>query len=88
MRNAFGDIFQFIYGEDGFDAGMLEMVGTKTGSFTSFINMKRLAARINTKYGYTTPDEPKPEKISWLKKLYSKIRYRKMNKFLKFITGQ
>lgn len=33
-------------------------------------------------------DEPKSEKISWFKKIYSKIRYRKMNKFLKFITGQ
>lgn len=33
-------------------------------------------------------DEPKPEKVSWFKKMYSKIRYRKVNKFVGFITGQ
>jgi hypothetical protein len=33
-------------------------------------------------------NEPKPEKISWWKKIYSKIRYRKMNNFVRFITGQ
>lgn len=34
-------------------------------------------------------NESKPEeKVSWLKDLYSKIRYRKMNKLLRFITGQ
>lgn len=32
--------------------------------------------------------EPKPEKMSWWKRIYSKIRYRKMYKFLDFITGQ
>jgi len=62
-RNAFGVIFQFTYGEDGFDAAMVESVGTKTGKFTSFINVQRLAARVNTKYGYTTPGEPDPEEI-------------------------
>ena len=62
-RNAFGVIFQYVYGEDGFDAGMLEMVGTKTGTFTSFINAKRLAGRINAKYGYITPGDPDPEDI-------------------------
>jgi len=33
-------------------------------------------------------DEPKPEKISWFKNLYLRTRYKKMNKFLRFITGQ
>lgn len=33
-------------------------------------------------------DEPKPQKVSWLKDLYLRIRYKKMNKFLRFITGQ
>jgi len=32
--------------------------------------------------------EPKPEKMSWWKRIYSKIRYRKMYNFLDFITGQ
>jgi len=62
-RNTFGVVFQYTYGEDGFDAGMLEIVNTKTGAFTSFINTKRLAARINARYGYKTPDEPEYEKI-------------------------
>lgn len=62
-RNAFGVIFQYTYGEDGFDASMMESVGTKTGKFASFINTKRLAGRINTKYGYKTPGEPDPEDI-------------------------
>lgn len=62
-RNAFGLIFQEIYGEDGFDAAMLETVSTKTGTFTSFINTKRLAGRINAKYGYSTPGEPEPQTI-------------------------
>ncbi len=33
-------------------------------------------------------NEPKPEKMSWWKIIYSKVRYRKMYKFLNFITGQ
>lgn len=63
-RNAFGVIFQYIYGEDGFDASMLETVNTKTGAFASFINTKRLAGRINARYGYSTPGEPEFEEIS------------------------
>ena len=62
-RNAFGVVFQYVYGEDGFDAAMLETVSTKTGSFTSFINTTRLAARLNTRYGYDTPGEPLPDII-------------------------
>ena len=67
-RNAFGVIFQYSYGEDGFGAGMLERVSTKEGSFTSFINTKRLAARINARYGYSTPGEPKVETVNPTKK--------------------
>jgi DNA-directed RNA polymerase beta' subunit len=62
-RNAFGIIFQYAYGEDGFNGEMLETVSTKTGKFTSFIDMKRLAGRINSKYGYSTPGDPDPEDI-------------------------
>ncbi len=32
-------------------------------------------------------NEPKSEKMPWWKRIYSKIRYRKMYKFLGFITG-
>jgi len=72
-RNAFGNIFQYSYGEDGFDAAMLEIVNTKTGSFTSFINTKRLANRINSKYGYKTPGNPDPEEVIPVSKdLFSK----------------
>ena len=63
-RNAFGVIFQYVYGEDGFGADMLETVNTKTGTFTSFINTKRLAARLNSRYGYTTPGEPGVEVVT------------------------
>ena len=62
VRNAFGDIFSFIYGEDGFDAGELQQVETKTGSFASFINVKMVTGKINSKYGYATPGDPKPKK--------------------------
>ena len=51
VRNASGVVFQFAYGDDGFDASMLESVSTKTGKFASFINLKRAAGRINAKYG-------------------------------------
>lgn len=52
VRGAGGTIFEFSYGEDGFAAEKLESVSTKTGSFASFINIKRLAGRLNLKYGY------------------------------------
>lgn len=63
VRNTVGTIFQYIYGEDGFGGDMLEMVNTKTGKFSSFINTKRLAGRINARYGYTTPGEPEMEEV-------------------------
>jgi len=46
---------------------------------------------INTQYADLNCkliDEPKPEKISLWKRIYSTIRYRKMKKFLSFITGE
>ena len=52
VRNTSGNIYQFAYGEDGFNAGMIERVSTKTGSFTSFIDLKRVTGRINSKYGF------------------------------------
>ena len=60
VRNAFGNIFQFAYGEDGFDASLVEGVRTNSGDFTSFINIKRAAGKINSKYGYATPGDPNP----------------------------
>jgi DNA-directed RNA polymerase beta' subunit len=52
VRNSADIVFQFAYGEDSFDASLLEAVKTKTGNFTSFINLKRVAGRINQKYGF------------------------------------
>lgn len=52
VRNAFGIILEFTYGEDGFDAAMLESVETSSGRFASFINLRRVAGRINQKYGF------------------------------------
>jgi DNA-directed RNA polymerase beta' subunit len=45
-------VIQFIYGEDGFNPESLEHVQTKKERFLSFINLKRLASRLNRKYGY------------------------------------
>ena len=63
VRNAFGNIFQMTYGEDGFGADKLELVTTKTNRFPSFIDTKRLAGRINAKYGYATLGDPDPEEV-------------------------
>lgn len=52
VRNSADIVFQFSYGDDSMDAAMLEPVSTKTGSFPSFINIKRAAGRINQKYGF------------------------------------
>lgn len=52
VRNAAGTILQFSYGDDSKDPALLEIAQTKTGKFTSFINLKRVAGRINNKYGY------------------------------------
>lgn len=52
VRSASGSIFQYTYGDDGFDASMLESIRTKSGSFATFINIKRSVNKINTHYGY------------------------------------
>lgn len=52
VRNGVGTIFQFIYGEDGFDASFLEKVKTKTGDMASFIDLKRVTGRLNAKFGF------------------------------------
>jgi DNA-directed RNA polymerase beta' subunit len=45
-------IIQFQYGEDGFNPEALEFVQTKSGRFLSFINLKRVASKLNKKYGF------------------------------------
>ena len=56
VRSASGSIFEYTYGDDGFDASMLENIKTKYGSYASFINIERTVNRLNTKYGYpSTP---------------------------------
>lgn len=52
VRNAVGDIYQFTYSEDNLNAAQLESVKTKSASFVSFIDLKRVAGRINSKYGF------------------------------------
>jgi len=52
VRNANGNIFQFTYGEDGFDAGELQMIKTKTGETAFFIDINASVGRINARYGY------------------------------------
>lgn len=58
VRNAFGFIYQYIYGDDGFTSGLLELTETKTGTFSTFINMDRITEKINHKYGYTNVKYP------------------------------
>jgi len=52
VRNAVGTVFQFVYGEDGFDAAELEKVKTVSGDTTSFIDLKRTVGRLNARYGF------------------------------------
>ena len=52
VRNTNGNIFQFAYGYDGFDAAELQMVHTSTGNIASFIDLAASADKINVKYGF------------------------------------
>jgi DNA-directed RNA polymerase II subunit RPB1 len=52
VRNPADIVFQFSYGDDSLNPEMLETVKTKSGTFPSFINIKRAAGRINQKYGF------------------------------------
>ena len=52
VRNAAGIIFQFSYGETSFDLAQVESVQTKSGRFTSFIDLRRASGKINSKYGF------------------------------------
>ena len=53
VRNGVGTVFQFVYGEDGFDAGQLEPVRTRTtGEIASFIDIKQVVGQLNAKHGF------------------------------------
>jgi DNA-directed RNA polymerase II subunit RPB1 len=52
VRNASMDIFQFVYGDDGFNPEELEIFTTTSGRQLSFINIDRTIERLNIKYGY------------------------------------
>jgi DNA-directed RNA polymerase beta' subunit len=52
VRNNSGVIFQMSYGDASFNLALLETVQTKTGKMPSFINLKRVAGKINSKYGF------------------------------------
>jgi hypothetical protein len=58
VRSASGAIFQATYGDDGFDAASLEIVGTPSGMITTFIDLGRTSAVLNAKYGYVTQPLP------------------------------
>jgi DNA-directed RNA polymerase beta' subunit len=52
VRNSVGVIFQYSYAEDSLDGAQLEGVKTSSGTFTSFIDLKRASGRINSNYGF------------------------------------
>ena len=52
VRNSVGIIFQYSYSEDSLDSAYLESVKTSSGTFASFIDLKRVAGRINAKYKF------------------------------------
>jgi DNA-directed RNA polymerase II subunit RPB1 len=52
VRNNFGNILQFIYGEDGFDAANLQFTQSPSGNVPSFIDIDADVSDINTKYGF------------------------------------
>lgn len=53
VRDSKGFIYQYTYGDNGFNPAMLERVTTPSGTFPSFINLQRAVQRINNKYGYS-----------------------------------
>ena len=52
VRNATGTIFQFSYGEDGFDAGELETIKIDEVDTPFFANIDHMVGRINASFGY------------------------------------
>ena len=61
VRNAVGTIFQFTYGDDGFDASELEKTKTPRWDIASFINLRRAVGKINATFGYTEEGEADEE---------------------------
>ena len=57
VRNGVGTVFQFVYGEDGFDAGQLEPVRTRTtGEIASFIDLKQVVGQLNARHGFANAE--------------------------------
>lgn len=52
VRNFDKSVFQYVYGEDGFDPARLMLVETKKGKFLSFFDAKQLSGQINSRYGF------------------------------------
>lgn len=52
VRNASGIIYQFQYGDDGFEGSELQVYKSKVGSHTSFIDVKTLVREVNNRYGF------------------------------------
>ena len=52
VRNASGIIYQFQYGDDGFEGSELQVYKSRTGDHTSFIDIKGLIRETNNRYGF------------------------------------
>jgi DNA-directed RNA polymerase II subunit RPB1 len=52
VRNSVDTIFQFVYGNDGFNPAEIENFACEYGKQTFFVNVYRVAQELNAKYGY------------------------------------
>lgn len=52
VRNADHTIFQYAYGDDGFSAADLENVKIEENDIASFINLDRIAGKLNASFGF------------------------------------
>ena len=52
VRNVSGVVFQFLYGEDGFDASRLIRTDVEGQTVLFFIDLKTEFDKLNTNYGY------------------------------------
>jgi DNA-directed RNA polymerase beta' subunit len=62
VYNVGKSLIQGIYGFDGLEPREMETIKTKFGEIPSFINLERVAGRINGTFGYTL------EGKKWIKK--------------------
>jgi len=74
VRNQFGTIIQFAYGNDGFDASQLVSVPTRgTQNLATFMDFKMTAARMNVARGWV-PRETSGRILQGRRKLLRSLR--------------